>query len=179
MVRFVHHYWTFWSYKFLLSGFGVFFKVSILTITMNTCLYLKKRLLFCERSSWSSSGTTEKRQSLIKQSNKNLTRCVKTWGEWCIVYIDAFIINTVSWPRHRIRKDARFWSVYTKPIKPFSRCFPMWLFKQELHSVVVHHVYYSLTSQFVPKVVTVCKTMRSCRLNDERNQIILKTLHVW
>ena len=179
MVRFVHHYLTFWSYKFLQSGLGVFFKVSILTITLNTCKYLRKKLLCCERSSWSSSGPTEKEavpHQVIEQE-PNAVRQNLGWMMhrlyWRIYNQHGFMTTTQNPKRRAVLKCLH------ETYLAVSRCFPMWLFKQVLHSVVVHHVYFSLTSQFVPKVVTVCKTMRSCRLNDERNRIILKTLHVW
>ena len=61
-------------------------------------------------------------------------------------------------------------------------CFPgashaIWLFKQVLLSVVVHHVYYSPTSQFVPKRNHFQSDPVSP--NGEQNRVVLEILHVW
>ncbi len=41
------------------------------------------------------------------------------------------------------------------------------------------HVYSSQSSQFVAKHLTVFKLMQFCRLHDQWNRILLKTLHFW
>ena len=53
----------------------------------------------------------------------------------------------------------------------------IWLFKQVLLSVVVHHVYYSPTSQFVPKRNHFQSDPVSP--NGEQNRVVLEILHVW
>lgn len=55
----------------------------------------------------------KRRQSLIKQSSKNLTRCVKTGGECGIVYTDAVINQHGFMTSTRNRKRH---AVYTEPI---------------------------------------------------------------
>ena len=80
----------------------------------------KKKLLCCEYSSCSSSGPSELMRKGGSPSSRNQARtqrgASKLGANDASFLLTHLPINTVSWPRHRIEKDARFLSVYTKPI---------------------------------------------------------------